>query len=279
MPKKSPVVVPDKEYTTDQKTCGQCSIELYPDSTSYNFKVVLCNILYYCFKNKAVYHYMHHDQDYYNDTTFDSFKKVIGVKGQAKKHHVHIAIKFKSRVAINDICLEFGIEDRWLKILKHDYDFDNMIVYQTHILYNESEKHHYSINDGKTNISDYAHYLYDKAVEKAERKQDNICVYVLNYLEKLNGKTNTANIMQYVLMNDDYTLYQFNQYYRIIKDMIFDHNKNFDIKVTDKACYSRLREKEQEIAQLARNIETITNENMYLRGIDNIEERKDIFKE
>ena len=167
---------------SQQKTMQYCSIELYVETESYNFNEVFERIKQYCADNGSQYVAMLHDSDYYSENTFNDLHQLIGTKGQKKADHCHVLISFKYRVLLSDIAVKFGIEERWIKILKKSIDFDNMIVYLTHIKYDESVKHHYSPSLFDSNITDYCKFIYDNAVAAMESNQANICTSVSNWL-------------------------------------------------------------------------------------------------
>lgn len=243
---KAKVVVPNKEYTQEQKTLKYCSIELYPDSKSYNFDKVYSNLKEYCNLHHTSYVSMFHDSDYYSENTFNSYKELIGVKGEKKKSHYHVLLSFANRVGLNDIALAFGIEDRWIKILKHDYDFDNMIVYLTHIKYDESVKHHYSPSLFDSNILDYCKFIYDHALKQLESESNNPVQYTMYVLKGLSHKTRVTDIVSVLL--DTFDLNVINKYYRIIRDLVFEHNQNVDVEekeeiLTEKIKGAQVKEK------------------------------------
>lgn len=225
MNKKALVVVPQKEHN-EQKTMKQCSVELYTVSESYDFGTVYQNIKTYCEKHKASYVAMLHDSDYYTENTFDSRKQLIGTKGQKKRDHYHVLVSFAYRVTLSDFALAIGIEDRWIKCLTHEYDFDNMIVYLTHIKYDPAVKHHYPVENFETNIFDYCRFIYDQTVEKMENEKNNPVEYARKLLESVAHKMRMVDLVTAML--EDYDLNVINKYYRILKDYVFEHNQTVD---------------------------------------------------
>lgn len=236
---KPKLIMPTKEYTQNQKTLKYCSVELYPDSDSYNFDKVYSNLKDYCSLHKVSYVSMYHDSDFYSENTFNSQKELIGVKGQKKKNHYHVLLSFVNRVGLNDLSLALGIEDRWIKILKHDYDFDNMIVYLTHIKYDESVKHHYSPTLFDSNISDYCTFIYDRAISELESNSNNPVSYTMKLLQGLNHKTNVQQIIEVLMYEFD--INAINKYYRIIKDLIFEHNQGKDVEDKEQILKDKIK--------------------------------------
>lgn len=116
-------------------TIQYCSIELYEVSDSYDSKLVLQKIKTGALPNKTSYVIAKHDKDVFTENTFNSYKELIGVKGEPKKPHYHILLRLPYRMYRCDIANALGIEERWILKLKKESDFDNMIWYLTHEKY------------------------------------------------------------------------------------------------------------------------------------------------
>lgn len=118
-------------------TLQYCSIELYQVSDSYDSEQVLQRIKTDCLPPKTAYVIALHDRDVYTEDTFNSYKELIGTKGQKKASHYHILLKLPYRMYRCDIANKLGIEERWILKLKKEQDFDNMIWYVTHEKYED----------------------------------------------------------------------------------------------------------------------------------------------
>lgn len=271
--KKSPVIVPKKNYDKEQKTIKYCSIEVYEVSKDYDSKKVIDSIKSYCASHNCRYAIMLHNKDYYSEDTFDSDYRLIGRKGDKKANHYHCLISFKNRVGLNDIALAFGVEDRWIKILKHDYDFDNMIVYVTHVKYDPVVKAHYDPSLFDSNIQDYCSYLYDHIVSDLESEQNNICTYVVEYLGSLKKKCSYENLML-AIFQGGYGLNDYNKYYRVIKDLLIEHNQMFDSKVQEEKTTDMIQMLQGQLADVQKNLDVVLDENMKLRGIGEDKEER-----
>lgn len=215
--------LPKKDNDLNGMTMQNCSIELYPNTESYDFADIMHNLNDYCTEHNCQYAIMHHDQDiYYQDTYSD--RVLIGRKGQPKADHYHYLIHFPHRMVLTDFADKIGIEPRWIKRLKKDQDFDNMLIYLTHIRYPEDEKHHYPVDDFNSNITDYIRYLYDLEIQKQEQVQNNIVNDTIEILKSdLDHKFSIERII-IDLETYDYQISDILKYYRIIKDLVYEHN-------------------------------------------------------
>lgn len=217
-----------KDYTQDSSvTAKAVTIEIYEVSESYDSVLVLKKIKEYCNEKGTQYAIMKHDQDIFSKDTFSKDHRLLGRKGQKKDTHYHINLYFKNRVHISDLSIAFGIEDRWIQKLKKDQDFDNMLIYCTHIRYDESEKHHYEPSLYDSNIQDYINALYDVEIEKQESAQDNIVCFLSKYLVSFDKKMSYQSMID-VLLKNDYEINQILKYYRILSDLVREHNNNMD---------------------------------------------------
>lgn len=254
-----------KEYYEDKPvTCKAVTIELYKVTDSYDSAKVLESIKEFCDRKKAQYTIMLHDQDVYKQDTYNNHV-LVGRKGQRKADHYHICIYLKNRLSINDLAIAFGIEDRWIKKLKKDVDFDNMIVYCTHIRYPEEDKHHYPVESFDTNIMDYCQYLYDLEIEKQEHQQNNVVVDFMNYLKEDDYKVSYQKMINILLAEHD--LNEINKYYRILDSLIREHNKEFDMIDENGAVKEMLHKVQDDLTRSLLNQDVLINENMKLRGI------------
>lgn len=124
-----------KDDLPQSPTIQYCSIELYEVSDSYDCKQILSRIKESALPNKTSYVIAKHDKDVFTENTFNSYKELIGVKGEPKKPHYHVLIRLPYRMYRCDLALALGIEERWILKLKKESDFDNMIWYLTHEKY------------------------------------------------------------------------------------------------------------------------------------------------
>ena len=222
----------NKEYEkTKGTTIQQCSIELYEVSDSYDSKQVIQNIKTYAENHKGVtYVIAFHDSDYYSENTFDSHKRLVGVKGQKKSSHYHIGMTFPYRIILNDLAIALGIEDRWIMKVKKDSLMDGLYWYYTHLQYDESEKHHYDYKLFDTNIPDYLEYIINMYKTKLYVKQSDI---ITNFIQSIISIDTMISYVQFykILYGLDYTLSEIKQYYQQLKDLLIEHNNEIALKI------------------------------------------------
>lgn len=132
---------------------------LYKDSQSYDFDKVIDNIEND--KHVVSYAYIEHDNDFFNEETFDKNGHLLGHKGEKKKDHVHVVCSFSSRKTLSDISLWLGVPQNHIEKCKN---FDGSILYLTHR--NAEDKFQYDVDNVHTNIKDYVTYLHDNYVPK-----------------------------------------------------------------------------------------------------------------
>lgn len=253
-----------KEYQK-QLTLQYCSIEIYESSNDYNSFDVISKIKEYCKKHGSQYVIMLHDNDFYTENTFASDRSLVGCKGEKKKNHYHCLLAFKYRVFLNDIALAFGIEDRWIKVLKHDYDFDNMIVYCTHIKYDN--KAHYSPLSFDTNIADYCMFVYDHAISDIQKAQQNIVTEVTLFVYGYKKKVTYRKVLEFIYQ-EGFQINEYNKYYRIIKDIIDEHNRLFDTDVQHEKDTDMIKFLQGTIADLQCNTNKLIKEINQLKGYE-----------
>lgn len=260
-------------------TLQYCCLEIYEVSDDYNGlsgKQIIDLI-----KEKSIGKYSYtiifHDSDFYTENTFDKYKNLIGIKGQKKSNHYHVVIGFRYAHYLSDIALMFGIKDRFIQKLKKEIDYDNMLVYLTHIKYDDSVKHHYLITDIDSNIYDYNLYLYNKAISEIEINTSNIVNEVYTILTTHKSYRYTTSKMYQDIILKGYGINEFNKFYRIIRDMIIDHNQDLGMRDDNKATRKRLHQVQEELKKANNNIEVLATENLKLRGVEIENEKGDIF--
>lgn len=259
-------------------TIKYCSLLLYEKSDSYGGRTgkdIIDEIVKLSEEMKFNYSYIFHDDDYFEEDTFDSNKNLIGVKGEKKDNHYHVVIGFRYRIVLSDFALKLHIEDRFIEKLKKEIDYDNMLIYLTHI--RSPNKHEYEFQSVHSNILDYNRYLYEKALEQLEDNKKNIINHCIDFIKsKKSKKIRYIDLYNY-LVGMDIGINEYNKYYRIIKDLVIDHNQLIAIRDDNKAIRSRLKETQNLLTQAESNFKKSAEENMRLRGIDIEEEREEIF--
>lgn len=221
------LIVPKKQYTENQKSIRGATIEVYEETIDYKYDDVIKKIKEIVNKNNGSYAIMRHDDDYYTENTFDKNHRMIGKKGDKKKTHYHINIWISKRIGLNDLCLAIGIEDRWIKILKKEYDFDNMIIYCTHLLH--PEKTYYEPSKYDTNIAEYIDYVCEHAERNIVDENNHILKYwkefELTHPEYITYKNFVYSYLNECEMyNTGLDIKELRLYFNVIKEMVKEHN-------------------------------------------------------
>lgn len=261
-------------------TLQYCCLEIYENSNDYNGKTgqQIIDLIKKESIGKYSFTIIFHDCDYYNENTFDKNRNLVGIKGKKKANHYHVVLGFRYRVKLSDISQKFGIADRFIKKLKKEIDYDNMLVYLTHIKYAENVKHHYPINAIDSNIFDYNLYLYDKALSEIEQNTNNIINEVYTILQTNKSKRFKTSDMYQSITLKGYGINEFNKYYRIIRDMITEHNQDLGARDDSKATRMMLHQTQRKLDDALQNVNVLATENMKLRGINVEDEKGEIFK-
>lgn len=271
----------NKEYEAPKGlTIQYCALEIYETSDDYNGRSgedILMNIRDQATKHKFNYAIMKHDRDIFNENTFDKNRKLIGIKGNSKKVHWHVVIALPYRMPLSDVALWFGLPDRFITKLKTEKDFDNMLVYLTHIKYPEDQKAHYEPDQVITNIPEYFRYMYDLALKQIEDNQQNIITFVIIYLSGIKHKVDFNKLIPDLQI--EYQINDILKYFRIIEKLVQEHNHKFDIDVQHEKSTDMIKVMQGQIADLQHNLDVVLNENMELRGIgcDSDKEERKVF--
>ena len=197
------------------KTLG-LTMEIYPEDSNYNAEEVLEKIETYCREHDCLYAYISHSKDIYQDNTFDAQKRLLGRKGEVKKAHIHVVVRFNYRTLIGDFCGSFNVPARFIKKLKNDKEIDNMLLYLSHIKY--PKKHQYDYKEIKTNRPEYVEYLH------LTYKPSSCIKFAINELDNTKGRATVRDM--YLNLDDAGMSYDdMLKSYHIWKDLIIEHNE------------------------------------------------------
>lgn len=260
-------------------TLQYCAIEVYETSEYYNGKSgeeIIEKIVSSADDKGYSYCIMKHDNDFYTENTFDSNHRLIGKKGMKKENHWHVVLGLKYRLPLSDVALWFGIPDRFIKKLKSEKDFDNMLVYLTHIKYHQDIKTHYDPSLCVSNIEEYFMFLYDNALKQIEENEINVATYVISYLQDVKHKVDYRKIIPDLLL--EYQINDILKYFRIIEKLVQEHNQQFDIDIQHEKATDMIKMLENRVVELQQNFEAVINENMELRGIGPLDDKERIFE-
>lgn len=216
----------EKEYEAPKGlTLQYCTLEIYEASEDYKSGKgidIINKIKTLADEKKYSYSIIFHDNDFYTENTFDSYKRLIGTKGQKKANHYHVVIGFRYRVQLSDVAIWFDIPDKFIEKLKGEKDYDNLLTYLTHVKYDEKIKTHYSVDSIDSNIKDYCVFLYDQAVKSIEENQNNIINYLMETLSNYPKRISYAETI--LILENEYNIGDILKYFRIIEKLVFEHN-------------------------------------------------------
>lgn len=257
-------------------TLQYCALEIYEESEDYgrSGQSIIDQII--ANDKKCSYAIMKHDNDFFSENTFNYRKELIGTKGQKKKNHWHVIIGFPYRVSLSDVALWLNIPDRFITKLKGEKDFDNMLVYLTHIKYPEDQKTHYPMDLLISNITEYVQFLYDRALKEIEENQTNIVTYVIGYLIDVHHKIDYSKLITDLQIN-----YQINdvlKYLRIIEKLVQEHNHRYDMVDENAGIKAKLQAVQNDCVELQKNCDVLAEDNMRLRGMDIDEKKVSVFE-
>ena len=223
MPLNETVERIDNKKDVQKTTIQYCSIELYSVSDSYDCESILLQIKKDSLQNKSAYVIAYHDQDIYSENTFDSYKRLVGVKGQPKKPHYHVLIRLPYRMERSDVALKYGINERWILKLKKEADFDRMIWYVSHEQYDTAIKHHYDYHSFDTNIFEYVEYIMNV---NRNRISNNIHIITkfLEFANDYDDRKISYQVMYKYLFDVGYTMHDIKDSYQQLKDILNEHN-------------------------------------------------------
>lgn len=137
-------------------------------------------------------------------------------RGELKKEHWHIILRFNQAVWSTAICKELDIEHNFIENVKR---IDNALQYLIH--YNDSDKAQYSIDEVKGNLKQKLVETINK-VEKSEGEK--VCD-LINYIEMQENKISIKNFAQYCAINGYWA--EFRRSASIFIQIINEHNARF----------------------------------------------------
>lgn len=164
------------------------------------------------------YAYIYHDHDIYTEDNYSDKFELLGHKGDKKKPHYHLYIKYFSQKDIKEFESLFNVSAKDYHIFNPKH-YDNKLLYLTHVLH--EEKSQYSIDDIKTNIKDYIISLYDKRLNSNDI---DIITYILNYIDCEENRTILVRSLISEL-SKHYTSKDIRSNIYLINTLVNEHNR------------------------------------------------------
>lgn len=181
------------------------------------------------------YAYAFHDKDFYTEKTFNSQYQLIGNVGELKKPHYHLYVVLNSNKTISDIASEFNITCNRVQSFKEKH-FRNKILYLTHICYSPLEKYIYDKDIIVSNVMDYVNYVYETF-----NPIKNIYQIILEKIDNSQSHYIKKRDILELIMSYDLTK-EYEKHYKLIIDLIEEHNYLFRDEITTRKQLERDRE-------------------------------------
>lgn len=156
-----------------------------------------------------------HDRDIWEDDVFNDDNKTIKYhKGEYKKTHHHIIIKFENARYKNALANELNIEPN---LISKCSSFKSYVIYMTHRDY--PQKAQYDFDEF------YGSLVPDALNALNELKPENEFSIICNFIYSKNGKITFREITDFVLECGYYSTYR--QSFNLIKELVYEHNEHY----------------------------------------------------
>lgn len=206
------------------------------------------------FKNSHII--IDHDNDVYDEDTFDEHFRLLGKKGELKKPHTHLYIMTNTEFTTSDFCKKLGIKyNSYTVKTPKPSSFESCIVYSIHL--NSPTKYQYARTLIDTNIKEYVDYVLDNY--NCYYNPLTFCIQYLNMDIHKDKKVSFKTFLTDYVSSEfcDYKSLQKN--YSMIRDMINEHNREIKDVVIPMANAAIRAADRAEVKALALNEELRTN--------------------
>ena len=151
-----------------------------------------------------------HDKDYFTEDTEQH------VRGELKKEHWHIVLRFNQAVWSTAICKELGIEHNYIENVKR---FDNAIQYLIH--YNDSDKAQYTVEEVQGNLKQ----KLVESINKVEKSESEKVVELIEFIERQENRISIKAFASYCASQGYWS--EFRRSATIFIKIIDEHNQRF----------------------------------------------------
>lgn len=187
---------------------------LYKESEDYNTEEIIKKV-------KSNYNaiWILHNKDKYLEDEYNEDGTTKHKKGDLKKPHYHIVLKFKNYKWVSALSEELGIEIKWFQKIS---SLESILCYLIH--YKEEEKHHYLLEEviGSRELKN----KLNKTIENIDKTEEDKIIDIVNYIRLEKHIISFGKMLDYVLRKGLYSEYR--RSYAIISKLIEEHN-NFII--------------------------------------------------
>lgn len=183
---------------------------LYKDSESYDTEQIIKEI-----KSKYNSIYILHDKDTYNEDIYNEDNSIKHKKGEIKKKHYHIVLKFKNYKWLNTLSEELNIEMNYFQKINN---LENILCYLIH--YKEDNKYHYGLEEVKGS-RDLISKLR-KIIENIDTTEEERITKIINFIRLEKHIISENKMIDYILNNGLWGEYR--RSYTIINNIRQEHN-------------------------------------------------------
>lgn len=188
------------------------SFLLYPDDFSH---------VYAMEQIKSNYDYVAilHDKDFYAEDVLAEDGTLKYAKGEIKKAHWHVILRFKNATWNSAICKELGIEINYSEQIRN---FDNAMMYLIH--YNDSDKYQYDV---KEVFGTFKNRLTD-ILNNQNKSEGEKIVELIDFIENKKGYLSVTEFARYCANNGYWA--EFRRSGSIFCKMIDEKNEKYKKK-------------------------------------------------
>lgn len=183
---------------------------LYKDSESYNTEQIIKEI-----KSKYNAVYILHNKDTYNEDIYNEDNSIKHKKGEIKKEHYHIVLKFKNYKWLNTLSEELGIEMNYFQKINN---LENILCYLIH--YKEDNKYHYGLEEVKGSRELISKLR--KIIENIDTTEEERITKIVNFIRLEKHIISENKMIDYILNNGLWGEYR--RSYTIINNIRQEHN-------------------------------------------------------
>lgn len=151
-----------------------------------------------------------HNKDFYLEDTDKH------VKGEIKKEHWHVVLRFNQAVWSSAVCKDLGIEENYIENVRR---FDNAIQYLIH--YNDTDKAQYSVDEVKGNLKQ----RLVESINKNEKNEGEKVCELIEYIKSQKSKISISSFASYCASEGYWA--EFRRSATIFIRIIDEHNQKF----------------------------------------------------
>lgn len=137
-------------------------------------------------------------------------------KGEKKKDHWHVVLRFNQPVWSSAICKDLGIEENYIEAVKK---FDNALMYLVH--FNDTDKAQYSVNE----VSGTLKRRLTECINKVDKSEGEKVFDLIDYIDKYDGWLTIKKFASYCAQEGYWA--EFRRSATIFIKIIDEHNSKY----------------------------------------------------